>query len=133
MKGTLPRIGFRLLLRLVVSFVALGFPVKPAWVASEAQQEQRANYTIAFASLAPWDLDVFIASADGSNPKPLASHPDLDYNAAFSPDGQWIVFTSHRNGSADLYRVHPDGSGLQRLTDHSEKGANFPTYPEEVV
>ena len=39
-----------------------------------------------------------------------AAHP------AWSPDGQWIVFTSERNGSADLYRVKPDGTGLQRLT-----------------
>ncbi|MBI3304368.1 MAG: PD40 domain-containing protein [Deltaproteobacteria bacterium] len=89
-----------------------------ARAAAETRQEHTADYTIAFSSLAPWDLDVFIANADGSNPKPLAAHPDLDYNAAFSPDGQWIVFTSHRAGGADLYRIHPDGSGLQRLTDH---------------
>ena len=31
--------------------------------------------------------------------------------------GDWIAFTSERNGSADLYRVHPDGKGLERLTD----------------
>ncbi len=32
---------------------------------------------------------------------------------------KWIAFTSERNGSgeADLYRVHVDGSGLERLTD----------------
>ena len=43
----------------------------------------------------------------------------FDYNASFSPDGKWIVFTSERNGSgqADLYRVRVDGSGLERLTD----------------
>jgi Tol biopolymer transport system component len=27
------------------------------------------------------------------------------------------VFTSERAGSADLYRIHPDGTGLDRLTD----------------
>ncbi len=32
-------------------------------------------------------------------------------------DGQWITFTSERFGSADVFRVHPDGSGLERLTD----------------
>ena len=26
-------------------------------------------------------------------------------------------FTSERAGSADLYRIHPDGTGLDRLTD----------------
>src|SRR6266550_1730473 len=28
-----------------------------------------------------------------------------------------IAFTSHRSGPAKIYRVHPDGSGLERLTD----------------
>src|SRR5262249_48646108 len=34
-------------------------------------------------------------------------------------DGKWIVFTSERNGfgQSDIYRAHPDGSNLERLTD----------------
>lgn len=43
--------------------------------------------------------------------------PSQDYNPSFSRDGAWIVFTTLRGGSADIYRVHPDGSGLERLTD----------------
>ena len=27
------------------------------------------------------------------------------------------MFTSERNRSADIYRAHPDGTGLERLTD----------------
>jgi TolB protein len=75
------------------------------------------KYTIAFASFGPRNTDLFVADADGKNPKPLVPHADNDYNASFSPDGRWIVFSSHRNGSADLYRVHPDGTGQERLTD----------------
>ena len=75
------------------------------------------DYAIAFASFAPLNTDIFIAAADGSDAKPFLAHPDLDYNASFSPDGRWIVFTSTRNGSADIYRVRPDGAELRRLTD----------------
>jgi len=75
------------------------------------------RYGIAFASFAPLNTDIFVAASDGSDPKPLLPHPDLDYNASFSADGRWIVFTSMRNGSADIYRVHTDGSGLERLTN----------------
>jgi len=41
----------------------------------------------------------------------------LDINASYSQDGKWIIFTSDRKGSADIYRAHPDGTGLERLTD----------------
>jgi TolB protein len=75
------------------------------------------RYTIAFASFAPLNTDIFIAAADGSDAKPLLPHPDLDYNPSFSPDGRWIVFTSTRNGPADVFRVRTDGTGLERLTD----------------
>ena len=76
------------------------------------------QHAIAFTSFAPLNTDLFVAGADGSDPRPLLAHPALDYNASFSPDGRWVVFTSERNGSADVYRARPDGTGLERLTDH---------------
>lgn len=84
------------------------------------------DYTLAFASFAPLNADIFIAAADGSNAVPLAPHDALDYNARFTEDGQWVLFTSDRAGSADIYRVRPDGSMLERLTDdpsYDDQGA----------
>ncbi|HEX2460889.1 MAG TPA: hypothetical protein VHJ58_12150, partial [Vicinamibacterales bacterium] len=75
------------------------------------------SYTVAFASVAPLNTDIFIAAGDGSDARPFLAHPDLDSNASFSADGRSIVFTSTRNGSADIYRVGIDGARLQRLTD----------------
>ena len=75
-----------------------------------------AQYTVAFKSFAPNNTDIFIGDRDG-NVRPLAPDSALDYNASFSADGQWIVWTSHRSGNADIYRIHADGSGLERLTD----------------
>ena len=68
--------------------------------------------------IAPSRSELFIANADGSHERALLPRSGFDYNASFSPDGQWIVFTSERNGAgqADVYRVHPNGSGLERLT-----------------
>ncbi len=74
-------------------------------------------YHLAFANFGPLNDDIFIADADGSHARSLLPNPANDYNASFSHDGKWIVFTSERNGSADIYRVHPDGSGLEQLTD----------------
>jgi hypothetical protein len=35
---------------------------------------------------------------------------------AWSPDGQWIAFLNENGTYGDLYLIHPDGSGLARLT-----------------
>ena len=61
-------------------------------------------------------VGLFIAAADGSDERPLLRR-DVDYDPAWAPDGGSIVFTSDREGSADLFRVKPDGTGLERLTD----------------
>ena len=73
-------------------------------------------YQLAFANFGPLNDEIFIADEDGNNAKPLAPGPGDESNASFSPDGKWVVFTSNRNGPYDLYRLHPDGTGLEQLT-----------------
>lgn len=41
-----------------------------------------------------------------------------DYNPRWSPDGAWLAF--RRIDDLNLYRVHPDGSGLERVTQGPE-------------
>lgn len=41
----------------------------------------------------------------------------------WSPDGKWIVVTAHpKDGSANVYKVHPDGTGLVNLTKQRAGG-----------
>jgi len=63
---------------------------------------------------------LYIANADGSNERELLPGTASSYNASFSADGRWIIFTSDRSGFADIYRVHPDRSGLEQLTHGPE-------------
>jgi Tol biopolymer transport system component len=65
----------------------------------------------------PGQIGLFIASADGADEHRLVAGQDENYDAVWSPDGSAIIFTSDRGGSADLYRVKPDGSGFKQLTD----------------
>ena len=74
-------------------------------------------HTIVFGRIGAYQTALFVSNADGSAEHPLIKSTSLDYDPAWSPDGQWIVFTSEREGSADLYRVKPDGTELERLTD----------------
>src|SRR6202795_505922 len=74
---------------------------------------------IVFARVFPnhGQIGLFVSAADGGDEHPLLASADMDYDPAWSPDGAWIVFTSERDGSADLYRVRPNGADLERLTD----------------
>ncbi|MEP7243471.1 MAG: hypothetical protein ABI885_07260 [Gammaproteobacteria bacterium] len=71
--------------------------------------------------IGPSKMALYVANADGSGERRLLPQSTgLDYDATFSADGRWIVFTSERDGEgsgqADIWRVHPDGTGLERLT-----------------
>lgn len=65
----------------------------------------------------PVHSQLFIANGDGTEERVLLPSSGMDYSPSFSPDGQWVVFTSQRDGSADIYRVRPDGTDTERLTD----------------
>ena len=82
-----------------------------------SENSNEPTYHLAFANFGPLNDDIFIADANGDNARPFLPNSANDYNASFSNDGKWVVFTSERNGSADIYRVHLDGSGLEQLTD----------------
>lgn len=73
-----------------------------------------------------WTLDLQTKAA-----RALTSGPGGDFRPSWSPDGRWIAFASDRESSlpfahgrwehlqlADVYVIHPDGSGLKRLTEH---------------
>jgi len=85
-----------------------------ALLSAETTTPRRIAYSRA--GVQPGQPQLFIASADGSDERPLLAAPDNDYNPVWAPDGKSIVFTSDRHGSADLFRVNADGTGLTRLT-----------------
>lgn len=65
------------------------------------------------------DIDVHLIDADGKNQKPLAvSQGKLSHeeSPAWSADGQWIAYTSTRDGNQELYVIGVDGKGRRRLT-----------------
>lgn len=69
--------------------------------------------------IAPRASQLYISNADGSDLIPLMANQTkaFDYHANWSPDGNWIVFTSERrgDGQSDIYRIKPDGSSLETL------------------
>jgi TolB protein len=77
-----------------------------------------------------WDSDIFIMNVDDRLPQNLTNSPaDIDDDPDWSPDGQRIVFTSHKvnddqtnSVTAEIYVMNADGSGPRvRLTDNDEE------------
>ena len=58
---------------------------------------------------------------DGTDLRRLTDNPFQDIRPRFSPDGQRIAFTSHRDGNAEIYVMQADGSNLCRITESSER------------
>lgn len=74
---------------------------------------------IVYTTLRPTNWDLYLFDEPRATPRRLTDDAALDYNAVFSPDGRWVVFTSERGGNADLYALNLTVKGpLIRLTRH---------------
>ncbi len=68
-----------------------------------------------------WDfdpaMDIFKADLDGSNLVRLTDTPGYDAEGSYSPDAKQIIFTSFRDGNAEIYIMGADGKDPRRVTD----------------
>ena len=62
--------------------------------------------------------DLWIAPRTGGNARRLTSHPGVESNPRFSPDGKWVAFTGEYGGNPDVYVVPVEGGEPKRLTWH---------------
>jgi eukaryotic-like serine/threonine-protein kinase len=66
--------------------------------------------------------ELFVANADGRNPRRLTHNKIYDHNPRWSPDGTKIVYTCFPDApwpKGSICIINSDGSGLARLTDQS--------------
>lgn len=54
----------------------------------------------------------------------IINAPGNNDSPAFSPDGRWIYFVSDRDGNREIYRMHADGTGEERLTNDPAEDAS---------
>src|SRR5215468_9830405 len=63
--------------------------------------------------------DIWIAGEDGKNVQRLTDNKARDIYPRFSPDGNWIAFSSNRAGNDDVYVIAATGGKPKQLTFHS--------------
>jgi tricorn protease len=69
--------------------------------------------------------DIWVASSSGGRAFPVTSHVELEDNPVWSPDGNWIAFSSNRFGNNEIFVVPSEGGRTQRMTWHS--GSDVPS------
>jgi len=63
--------------------------------------------------------DIWIANENGSGVERLTDNQARDVFPRFSPDGNWIAFSSNREGNDDVYVIPVSGGKPRQLTFHS--------------
>ena len=77
----------------------------------------------------PSKLELWVAAADGSNPRQVTTLGRANFAPYFHPDGKRIIFASNwedpRGRDFDLYLINVDGTGIERVT----RSTDFDGFP----
>src|SRR5206468_9441613 len=83
---------------------------------------------IVFTSERDGNGHLYVRAGDGTLQR-ITNGPGYDYFADWSPRGNEIVFSrDDPSGETDLYLVHADGTGEQKLTDTPGATDLFPAF-----
>ncbi len=105
---------------------------KIVWRASRPKTpEAIAEYKslLAEGMVAPTNMEVFVANADGSNAKQITALGQANWAPNFTPDGKHIIFCSNheykRGFPFNMYLIDLEGKGLEKIS--RDKG--FDAFP----
>src|SRR5580704_12107743 len=109
-----------------------GLPLKPdhkiafttdegTWLSLDVSPDGK---TIVFELLG----DLYILPIEGGQAKLISGGMAFDSQPRFSPDGQWITFISDREGSENIWIIHPDGSGVKQVSKNTADDFGSPAW-----
>ncbi|AMM84867.1 TolB family protein [Martelella sp. AD-3] len=61
-------------------------------------------------------FDIYTIAAEGGEETRLTHGEGRNDGPDYSFDGEWIYFNSSRTGLMQIWRIHPDGTGLEQVT-----------------
>jgi Tol biopolymer transport system component len=79
----------------------------------------------------PLNLELWVANADGTNPRQVTHLGGANFAPFFSHDGSKIIFASNhldpKGRNFDLFLINVDGTGIQQIT-HDPDFDGFPMF-----
>jgi Tol biopolymer transport system component len=82
--------------------------------------------TLVYPAQRDGEFDIYAIPVDGEQEIKLTDAPGLDDGAEYTPDGRWIYFNSVRTGVMKIFRMRPDGSGVEQITSNTRYADWFP-------
>ena len=76
----------------------------------------------------PTGGELYIANVDGSDRRRLTHNEWYEAEVVVSPTGEWIAFGRNIDGRQDLWRIRPDGTDEQRITDTDDWQEGSPYF-----
>ncbi|MGA2097755.1 MAG: amidohydrolase family protein [Candidatus Acidiferrum sp.] len=109
-----------------------GLPLKPTrkiefttdegtWLSLDVSPDGK---TIAFEMLG----DIYTLPIEGGTAKLISGGMAFDSQPRFSPDGNWITFLSDREGTENVWIMHPDGSGVKQISKDPNNDFTSPNW-----
>jgi Tol biopolymer transport system component len=103
------------------------------WRASRPEGEEAAVYRSLLAQglVEPGRLNLFVADADGSDPRQVTDLPGANWAPFFHPSGDRLLFASNHHTQAqggrvfDIFMIGLDGTGLEQIT----RSGTFDAFP----
>ena len=75
---------------------------------------------IVFVSARTGNDEIWLADADGGNPRQLTDADGSAGSPRFSPDGKFIAFDAQKAGGSDVFVVSVNGGAARRLTENAK-------------
>lgn len=82
--------------------------------------------TLAYVGLRDDEYDIYTVPVEGGPERRLTTAPGLDDGPDYTMDGQWIYFNAERSGAMRIWRMRPDGSAQEMVTNDAEYADWFP-------
>jgi dipeptidyl aminopeptidase/acylaminoacyl peptidase len=76
----------------------------------------------------PRGAELYISDLEGKNIQRLTDNEVYEAEVSVSPNGEWIVFGRQIDGKLDLWRMRPDGSDEQQITNTEDWQEGAPFY-----